>query len=99
MLAFCALAVGGAVVVVSLVFALGPAPRRPVVVVPAVFGGLLLLIWVVMSYRGGVQADETQTVGNIFDDVSWLVAAVIASLFSLARTRRRRHPSSAHHTV
>ena len=49
----------------------------------------LLVVWVEAGYRSGVAADENGTVGNIYDELQWLLDAVLAAGASIALTLRR----------
>lgn len=82
---------GGVTVLIAVVFALTTPPRRPATV--ALAGAGLAVVWVVLTYQGGVRADETGTSGTILEDVVWLVAAVAFSITSLVlgAWHRRRH--------
>lgn len=56
---------------------------------------VLLGVWVKVSYDGGVRADETQTVGDIFDGLEWLLDTVVVSagaavVAATVTVRRRR---------
>ena len=89
------LSAAGITVLFAIVAALATPPRRAAATLLALAGGGLTAIWVVLSYRGGVRADETGTSGNILDDVAWLVAALTLSVMSLVLgARHRRHQSS-----
>lgn len=90
-----ALLSAGITVLFVIVLALATPPRRTAATLLALAGGGLTAIWVVLSYRGGVRADETGTSGNILDDVAWLVAAPTLSVTSLVLgARHRQHQSS-----
>lgn len=89
------LAAAGLTVFLAVVLALAIPPRRAAVVSFAVTGAALAFVWIVLSYRGGVRADETGTGGNILEDVIWLIAADVAGITSLilgSRYRRQHFP-------
>lgn len=89
------LSAAGIIVLIAVVLALATPPRRTTATLLALAGAGFTAVWVVLSYRGGVRADETGTGGNILDDVAWLVAALTLSVTSLSLgARHRRHHSS-----
>ena len=93
LLTLACLMAGGVTVLIAVVFALTTPPRRPATVLLALTGAGLAAVWVVLTYQGGVRADETGTSGTVLEDVVWLVAAVALSITSLVlgAWHRRRH--------
>jgi hypothetical protein len=77
-----AMAVGALIVLAAAILALTVPTRRPSQVL-ALIGTALGLVWIVLTYQGGVLADETGSSGDIRHEAGWLAAAVAVSVASL----------------
>jgi len=88
----------GAVAVVVAVTLVAARPHPWTAVVSAVLAAVLVVAWVLLSYRDGVRSDAPGAVGNVFSQVGWLVAAVVSGAAALtlqqAGLRRRSSRSS-----
>ncbi|WP_337063359.1 hypothetical protein [Kineococcus sp. G2] len=90
LLALALLPAGGVIVLVAFVLAVATAPRRRSAVLLALAGGVLTAVWVVLTYRSAIRADEGGTGGTVFSDAGWLAAGVVLSLVSLVLNARHR---------
>jgi len=84
----------GAAAVLSAVVLVAVGPRPWTAVVSAVLAVVLVVVWVLLSYRDGVRADMPGASGNVFSQVGWLVAAVVSGVaaLKLQKTSFRRGP-------
>jgi signal transduction histidine kinase len=57
---------------------------------------VLLVVWVVASYRAGVAADENMTEGSVFAGSAWLGLAVAAAAGSTVTTLTGRPRTRSH---
>ncbi|MCI2237774.1 hypothetical protein MO973_16300 [Paenibacillus sp. TRM 82003] len=89
LLTLASLPAGGVVVLVAFVSAVSTAPRHRTATLLASAGAGLAAVWVVVTYRGGIRADETGTSYNMFSDAGWLLAAAVLSVVSLVLNARR----------
>lgn len=81
-IALLALPLSTAAVLVAIVM-VAVDPRPWTAVVSGLLAATLALAWVLLSYRDGVDADETGGEGNIYSQVGWLVAAVLSASAAL----------------
>lgn len=78
----------GAAAVVVAVALVAVHPRPWTAVLGAALAVALTAVWLLLSYRDGVRADETGAQGDVFSQVGWLVAAVLCGAAALWRQRR-----------
>ena len=87
-LALLALPLSAAAVLVTVVL-VAVRPRPWTAVAGAALATGLLVVWAVLSYRDGVRSDAPGAGGNIFSQVSWLVAAALSGVAAL--TLQKKH--------
>jgi len=87
----------GAAAVLSAVVLVAAGPCPWTAVVSAALAVVLMVVWVLLSYRDGVRADAPGASGNAFSQVGWLVAAIVsgATALGLQKESSRRSTRQA----